>query len=96
MPLLVTAAVVLMHCFPGADLDADDVVGHVAHGQAAPLDCVFHVHVLTWAIALAKQRRLQGGWHLEFVVLGAALFSAWSLKPFRVRGCPVECLTSRM
>ena len=24
MPLLVTAAVVLMHCLPGADLDVDD------------------------------------------------------------------------
>ena len=79
MPLLVTAAVVLMHCLPGADLDADDWWAQWHVDKLLHL-IAFGMWGLTWAIALAKQRRLQRAWHLEFGVLVAALIFGMVLE----------------
>ena len=84
-----------MHLLPGSDLAADTwwAMWHMdklLHGFAF-LGCG-----LTWAIALAKQRRLQGGSRMLVVLVGTAFISARSLKPFRVRGCLVEPLTLPM
>ena len=72
VPACTTAVLVGMHMLPGSDLDADTwwAVWHmdkVLHAIA------FSGCALTWAIALAKQRRLQGGWRLEQVLVGGAL-----------------------
>ena len=79
MPVLVTAAVVTMHCLPGADLDADDWwarwhMDKLLHFMA------FGMWGLTWAIALAKQRRLQKAWHLELGLLAVAVIFGMVLE----------------
>ena len=79
MPLLVTAAVVLMHCLPGADLNADDWLAQWHMDKLLHL-IAFGMWGLTWAIALAKQRRLQRAWHLEFGVLVAAVIFGMVLE----------------
>ena len=79
MPLLVTAAVVLLHCLPGADLDADDWWAQWHMDKLLHL-IAFGMWGLTWAIALAKQRRLQRAWHLEFGVLVAAVIFGMVLE----------------
>lgn len=71
-PACSTALLVGMHMLPGSDL-ATDTWWAIWH-----LDKVLHLIAfsgcaLTWAIALAKQRRLQGGWRLEHVLVGGAL-----------------------
>lgn len=71
-PACTTAVLVGMHMLPGSDL-ATDTWWAIWH-----LDKVLHLIAfsgctLTWAIALAKQRRLQGGWRLEQVLVGGAL-----------------------
>ena len=74
MPVLVTAAVVVMHCLPGTELDADDWWARFHVDKLLHL-IAFCVLGLTWAIALAKQRRLQQGWQLELgLVVGSAIF----------------------
>ena len=61
-----------LHLLPGSDLDADTwwAMWH--------MDKLLHAFAfsgcgLTWAIALAKQRRLQGGRRMLVVVVGTAL-----------------------
>ena len=71
-PACTTAVLVGMHMLPGADLDAD------TWWATWHMDKVLHVIAfsgcaLTWAIALAKQRRFQGGWALEQLLVGGAL-----------------------
>ena len=71
-PACTTAALVGMHMLPGADLDAD------TWWATWHMDKVLHVIAfsgcaLTWAITLAKQRRFQGGWTLEQLLVGGAL-----------------------
>ena len=61
-----------MHMLPGSDLDAD------TWWMTWHMDKVLHMIAfsgcaLTWAIALAKQRLLQGDWRLEQVLVGGAL-----------------------
>ena len=74
MPLLVTAAVVGMHCLPGADLDADDWWAHWHMDKLLHL-IAFGMWGLSWSIALAKQRRFQRAWHLELgLMLAAVIF----------------------
>ena len=71
-PLAWSLGVVLMHALPGNDLKADSwwALWH--------LDKCLHVlafggSVMTWAIALAKQRVGQASWSLEVALLGSAL-----------------------
>ena len=74
MPLLVTAAVVGMHCLPGADLDADDWWACWHMDKLLHL-IAFGMWGLSWSIALAKQRRFQRAWHLELgLMLAAVIF----------------------
>ena len=79
MPVLVTAAVVTMHCLPGADLDADDWWARWHMDKLLHL-IAFGTWGLTWAIALAKQRRLQQGWHLELGLLVIAVIFGMVLE----------------
>ena len=72
VPACTTAVLVGMHMLPGSDLNADNwwATWH--------MDKVLHMIAfsgcaLTWAIALAKQRRLQGGVRLEQILVGGAL-----------------------
>ncbi len=72
VPACTTAVLVGMHMLPGSDLDAD------TWWMTWHMDKMLHMIVfsgcaLTWAIALAKQRRLQGDWRLEQVLVGGAL-----------------------
>ena len=72
VPACTTAVLVGMHMLPGSDLDAD------TWWMTWHMDKVLHMIAfsgcaLTWAIALAKQRRLQGDWRLEQVLVGGAL-----------------------
>jgi len=64
-------AVVVMHCLPGADLDADDWWSRWHMDKLLHL-VAFGTWGLAWAIALAKQRRFQRGLHLELGLLVAA------------------------
>ena len=71
-PACTTALLVGMHMLPGTDLDAD------TWWATWHMDKVLHVIAfsgcaLTWAIALAKQRRFQRGWTLEQLLVGGAL-----------------------
>ena len=79
MPVLVTAVVVTMHCLPGADLNADDWWARWHMGKLLHL-IAFGVWGLTWAIALAKQRRLQQAWQLELGLLGATVIFGMVLE----------------
>ena len=72
VPACTTAVLVGMHMLPGSDLDTD------TWWMTWHMDKVLHMIAfsgcaLTWAIALAKQRRLQGDWRLEQVLVGGAL-----------------------
>lgn len=72
VPACTTAVLVGMHMLPGSDLDAD------TWWMTWHMDKVLHMIAfsgcaLTWAIALAKQRLLQGDWRLEQVLVGGAL-----------------------
>ena len=74
VPGCTTAVVILMHLLPGDELNAESwwAIWH--------MDKVLHISAfavcgLTWMIALAKQRRLQGAWRLEQVLLvGTVIF----------------------
>ena len=71
-PACTAAVLVGMHMLPGADLDAD------TWWATWHMDKVLHVIAfsgcaLTWAIALAKQRRFQGGWTLDQLLVGGGL-----------------------
>jgi len=71
-PSCTTAVLVGMHMLPGSDLEAD------TWWATWHMDKVLHLIAfsgcaLTWAIALAKQRRLQGGSRLELFLVGGAL-----------------------
>lgn len=79
MPVLVTAVVVTMHCLPGADLNADDWWARWHMDKLLHL-IAFGVWGLTWAIALAKQRRLQQAWQLELGLLGATVIFGMVLE----------------
>ena len=79
MPVLVTAAVVTMHCLPGADLDADDWWACWHMDKLLHL-IAFGMWGLSWAIALAKQRRLQQAWQLELGLLGATVIFGMVLE----------------
>ena len=73
MPTLSTLALVAMHMLPGNDLDLD------SWWAAWHMDKLLHLLAfggcsLSWAIALAKQRRMQQGWFLECTLLGWAAF----------------------
>jgi hypothetical protein len=72
LPACASVAVVGMHLLPGSDLAADDwwAVWH--------MDKLLHMLAfcgcgLTWAIALAKQRRLQGPWQFPAVLVAGTL-----------------------
>ena len=72
VPACTTAVLVGMHMLPGADLDAD------TWWATWHMDKVLHMLAfsgcaLTWAIALAKQRRLQGGSRMLVVLVWTAL-----------------------
>lgn len=78
-PACTTVALVGMHMLPGSDLDAD------SWWAAWHMDKVLHTIAfagcaLTWAIALAKQRRLQGEWRLEQALVGGALIFGMVLE----------------
>ena len=80
VPVCTTAVLVGMHMLPGSDLDAD------TWWAAWHMDKVLHTIAfsgcaLTWAIAFAKQRRLQGGgWRLEQALVVSALIFGMVLE----------------
>ena len=71
-PVAWSLGVVLMHALPGNDLNAGSwwalwQLDKWLHALA------FGVGVMTWAIALAKQRLGQQSWTLEIALLGGAM-----------------------
>ena len=72
IPTCASIGVVAMHLLPGSDLAADTWWA-MWHMDKLLHALAFSGCGLTWAIALAKQRRLQGGSRMLVVLVGTAL-----------------------
>jgi len=72
VPTCATLGIVAMHMLPGSDVSADDwwALWHMDKWLHA---LAFAGCGLTWAIALAKQRRLQRTHSFAFTLMGGAL-----------------------